>query len=267
MANVLTGSLAYIEVIGILKLLASGDRDGRLLLQKDEHGETGEIYLSGGRIVHAVCGTYLGEPAFFELILWNRGKFGFDPEETSAQKTIEKETGQMLSEGTQQYQAWQKVCHVIPSFAMKFKKTGSEPPANVKLKGKDWEILNAFDAGDLSVAELSSKLNMREIDVAVITASLIDAGLVDVSASGRPVTKEVVGPDFFTNLENELVQLIGPVAAIIIDDVIEGFGETRLSYPKDKVPSLVEGISNEIYDPAKQVAFQQLMIKKIKLMK
>ncbi len=267
MANVLTGSLAYIEVIGILKLLASGDRDGRLLLQKDEHAETGEIYLSGGRIVHAICGTYLGEPAFFELVLWNRGKFAFDPEETSAQKTIDKETGQLLSEGTQQYQAWQKVCHVIPSFNIKYKKTGQEPPANVKLKGKDWDVLNALEAGDLSVAELSAKLNMRELDVATITAALIDAGLVDVSTTSRPVMKEVVGTNFFTNLENELVQLIGPVASIIIDDVIEGFGETRMSFPKDKVPSLVEGISNEIYDPAKQVAFQQLMIKKIKLMK
>jgi hypothetical protein len=266
MANVLTGSLAYIEVIGILKLLASGDRDGRLFLQKDEHQETGEIYLSGGRIVHAVCGTYLGEPAFYELILWNHGKFAFDPEETSAQKTIDKETGQLLSEGTQQFQAWQKICHVIPSFSIKYKKTGQEPPDNVKLKGKDWDVLNAFDAGDLSVAEISVKINTREIEVATILAALIDVGLVDVSSSGRPVMKELVGANFFTNLENELVQLIGPVASIIIDDVIEGFGETRMSFPKDKVPGLVEGISNEIYDPAKQVAFQQLMLKKIKLM-
>lgn len=267
MANVLTGSLAYIEVIGILKLLASGDRDGRLYLQKDEHMETGEIYLSGGRIVHAVCGTYLGEPAFFELILWNHGKFAFDPEETTAQKTIEKETGQILSEGTQQYQAWQKVRHVIPSFAVKFKKTGQEAPTNVKLKGKDWDVLNAFESGEYSISDLATSLNMREMDVATITASLIDYGLIEVGAFGRPVMKEIVSDNFFTNLENELVQLIGPVASIIIDDVIEGFGETRMSFPKDKVPSLVEGISNEIYDPAKQVAFQQLMIKKIKLMK
>lgn len=266
MSNVLSGSLAYVEVIGILKLLASGDRDGRLLLQKDEHMETGEIYLSGGRIVHAVCGTYLGEPAFFEMILWNHGKFAFDPEETTAQKTIEKETGQLLSEGTQHYQAWQKIRNIIPSFTVKFKKTGQEAPSNVKLKGKDWEVLNLFDNGEFSVSESATKLNMREIDVATIIAALIEAGLLDVSATGKPVMKEVVATEFFTKLENELIQLIGPVASIIINDVIEGFGETRMSFPKDKLPSLVEGISNEIYDPAKQVAFQQLMLKKIKLM-
>lgn len=264
MSNVLSGSLAYIEVINILKLLVSGDRDGRLLLQKEEHQETGEIYLSGGRIIHALCGNYLGEPAFFELILWNHGKFAFDPEETTAQKTIEKDTGTLLSEGTQHHQAWQKICHIIPSFRIRFKKTGQEPPPNVKLKGKDWEVLNALEAGELSVTEIANKLNTREIEVATIIAALMEAGLADIGASGKPVMKEVVSSNFFSNLENELVQIIGPVASIIIDDVIESFGETRISFPKDKIPSLVEGISNEIYDPAKQVAFQQLMLKKIK---
>ncbi|KAB2881574.1 DUF4388 domain-containing protein [bacterium] len=264
MSSVLTGNLAYVEVIDILKLLASGDKDGKLLLQKEDARENGEIYLAGGRVVHAVCDNYLGETAFRDLVLWQSGKFAFEPGSTTTQKTIEKDTSQLLSESTALFQSWQKIHHLIPSFRIKFKQTGQEPHGSIKLKGNDWEILNALSDAELSVTELSQKMNMREMDIAAILYTLVEAGVVESGAETKPVRKEVVDEKFFKTVENELIQLIGPVASIIVDDVIEGFGESRSTFPKDKVAALVEGISNEIYDPAKQVSFQKFMFKQIK---
>ncbi len=264
MSSVLTGNLAYVEVINILKLLASGEKDGKLILQNEDGRQSGEIYLSSGRIVHAVCDDYLGETAFRDLVLWRSGKFAFEPDSTSTQKSIEKDTAQLLSEGTALFQSWQKINHLIPSFHIKFKQTGQEPHGSVKLKSKDWEILNALSDSELSVAELTKKMNMREMDIAAILYTLVEAGVVEAGAMAKPVNKETVDANFFKVVENELIQLIGPVASIIMDDVIDGFGENRKDFPKDKVAALVEGISNEIYDPAKQVSFQKFMFKQIK---
>jgi hypothetical protein len=264
MAIVFSGNLAYLQAIHILKLLVSDNRSGKLILQNEDNRENGEIYLNGGRIVHAVCENYLGEPAFNELVHWRSGKFAFEPDTASFQETIGKETAQLLSESEMQVQAWQKISRHIPSFNVKFKGTGHTPHASVKLKAKDWDVLHALGEDEASVTELAAKLNQHEMDVAVILYNLVEADVIQAGVSAQPVPREVVDAKIFKAVENELIQLIGPVASIIIDDVIESFGESRSNFPKDKVPALVQGITNEIYDPQKQVTFQQFMLRQIK---
>lgn len=264
MAIVFSGNLAYLQVMPVLKLLVSAERTGKLILQNEDRRESGVIYLNGGRIVHAVCENYLGEPAFNELILWRSGKFAFEPESVSPQESLDKETAQLLSESEMQIEAWQKISRHIPSFRIKFKATGHAPHSTVKLKAKDWDVLHALGEDELSVLELALKLNQRDMDVAAIVYTLVEADVVEAETSAQPVRKEIVHEKIFKAIENELIQLIGPVASIIIDDVIESFGESRSNFPKDKVPALVEGITNEIYDPQKQVTFQQFMLRQIK---
>jgi hypothetical protein len=266
MANVLSGHLAYVDIIDVMKLLLGSQQSGRLLLQKEDSRETAEVYLTKGKITHAICGNFLGEPAFRELTLWRTGKFAFEPEATSAQITIDKDTGQLLNETGQYVEAWKRVSGVIPSFSVKVRMTGREPASHVKLKGPDWEVLNYLESGEHSISDIAALLKIKDIDAATLVFALIQAGVVEPGEAAKPVVKESVASDFFENLENELVQLIGPVASIIIDDVVEAFGESRKTFPKDKVPGLVESISNEIYDPQKQVAFQQLMLRQIRSM-
>jgi len=264
MANVLSGNLAYVDVVNILKLLVATEREGRLMLQNDELRRGGEIHLTAGKIVHAICDPYLGEPAFQELIMWRTGKFVFEAENIPTQRSIDKDTGQLLLEVTHYVQSTQKIAKHIPSFRTKFKMTGNAPPASVKLKGKDWEILNLLERGEMSITEMASKLNGKELEIGQTVHTLAEAGLVESTADSKPPVKQAVDEKFFQSLQNELIQLIGPVASIIIDDVVESYGEDRKNFPKDKLPALIESISNEIYDPAKQVNFQQTMLKQIK---
>lgn len=266
MASVLSGQLLYIGVPEILKLLVSGQQTGRLTLQKDENRETAEVFLAEGKIVHCICGNYLGEPAFRELILWTSGKFAFEAGATSAQITIAKDSAEMLAESSSVAESWKRISSVIPSFSVKVRLTGNEPSHDVKLKGPDWEVIHVLEKGDRSITELAQQLKTKEIDVALTVYTLVQAGVVQLGEVERPTPKDAVSKDFFVNLENELIQLMGPVASIIIDDVVESFGESRSGFPKDKVAALVEAISNEIYDPQKQVAFQQLMLRQIRSM-
>lgn len=264
MATVLSGNLAFVEVLQILKLLVSGLQNGRLLLQREEQRETGEIYINDGRIVHAVCESYLGEPAFHELILWSTGKFAFEPDAASVQRSITKDTMQLLSEASLQLEAWQKIHRHVPSFRIKYRQAENPPEIQIKLKSKDWEVLHYLEKDEYSVEELASRIGMKDMDVAGIVFTLADAGLISAVATAQGPPKEKVSDNFFKTMENELIHLIGPVASIIIDDVVESYGEDRKQFPKDKAPALVEGVANEIYDPQKQITFKQTMLKQIK---
>jgi len=264
MASVLSGHLAYVSPADILKILTAGQQSGRLMLQKDENRESAEVYLQNGKITHCVCGNYLGEPAFKEMILWTSGKFAFDAGMTSSQITIDKDTKEMLAEGSSLSEVWRRVNSLIPSFSTKAKLTGHEPAHHIKLKGPDWEVIHILEKGERTISEMAQQLKMKDIEVASIVFTLVQEDVVQMGEVEKPAPKEAVSKTFFDNLENELIQLMGPVASIIIDDVIEAYGESRSGFPKEKVASLVESISNEIYDPQKQVAFQQLMLRQIR---
>lgn len=262
MASALSGDLANIKLINVLKLLVSSDSSGKLLLQKDGGLKEGELYLDSGNVVHAVCDMYLGEPAVYELLLWNSGKFEFDPDEKSPQKTIEKATGQILSEGTNRTDDWEKIRDVIPSVRTRFIQTEKEPK-DVRLKAKDWDILNAIGEGK-SISEVSAITGIEEMEVANIFYRLAQAEILKQTESEPVVETETVGDKFFKVMDTELVQLIGPVASIIIDDVIQEYGTTRATLPKNKVAGLVEMVSKEISDQDKRIAFQQKMLKEIR---
>lgn len=262
MASALSGDLANIKLINVLKLLVSSDSSGKLLLQQDGGLVEGSLYLESGNVIHAVCDMYLGEPAVYELLLWNSGKFEFDPEEQSPQKTIEKTTGQILSEGTKRTEEWEKISDLIPSFRAKFVQTELEAK-DVRLKAKDWDILNAIGDGR-SISEVSGATGIEEMEVANIFYQLTQSGVLRQTNAETVVEVDTVHEGFFKIMDGELVQLIGPVASIIIDDVIQEYGMTRETLPKNKVAGLVEAVSKEISDQEKRVAFQQKMLKEIR---
>ncbi len=262
MSSVLTGNLAFLEVINIVKLLVSDHRTGKLILQRED--ESGELYVEDGRVVHAATSTFTGEHAFRDILIWNTGKFAFEPDTRAPQRSVDKDTAQLISEGSQLSESWRRVSTLIPTFKVRFRKTDREPAHDVKLKAKDWEILDVFADQEMSVSDVATKAGQREIDVATTMYDLIEAGLLEVGSAAKAVKKEAVNDRFFKQVENELIQLIGPVASIIIDDVVEAMGESRSGFPKDKVASFVESVTGEIYDPAKQLTFQQFMLKQIK---
>jgi hypothetical protein len=69
---------------------------------------------------------------------------------------------------------------------------------------------------------------------------------------------------FFDELEQVLVQYIGPVAPYIIEDILTDLGEDKHNFEDDKIPLLIEALSREITDDKKRVAFQRDMLERIK---
>ena len=90
-----------------------------------------------------------------------------------------------------------------------------------------------------------------------------------VKAPGRPkVTPELtVDGTFFAQIEHELTKVMGPFAAVIIDDEVTALGAARDSFPRNRVAELVEKVSSEIADEGKRADFQQTMLEAIKTLR
>jgi hypothetical protein len=72
-----SGKLRNFPLLDIIQMACVARRDGRLLVRR--RGETGEIVLREGRIMHAVTKSKTGEPALLDVLCWNRGSFEFVP--------------------------------------------------------------------------------------------------------------------------------------------------------------------------------------------
>jgi hypothetical protein len=62
------------------------------------------------------------------------------------------------------------------------------------------------------------------------------------------------------NLETQLTKILGPVATIIIDDVLIEMNLTRSTIKFEEIYSFVEAVSNEITDDDKKLEFQEIML-------
>src|SRR6201984_2449252 len=72
-----SGRLRNFPLLDIIQMACVARRDGRLLVRR--RGETGEIVLRDGRMIHAATKSKTGEPALLDVLCWNRGAFEFVP--------------------------------------------------------------------------------------------------------------------------------------------------------------------------------------------
>ena len=72
-----SGKLRNFPLLDIIQMACVARRDGRLIVRR--RGETGEITLRDGRIIHAVTKLKTGEPALLDVLCWTRGTFEFVP--------------------------------------------------------------------------------------------------------------------------------------------------------------------------------------------
>ena len=74
----ITGKLADTELLDLLQMLELHERTGALVLKRD--GDSGTIYLQGGKIIGADLGTAEGREPLASLLAWKSGDYCFVPD-------------------------------------------------------------------------------------------------------------------------------------------------------------------------------------------
>jgi len=257
MADGLRGNLRQLPLLDIIRMLSSGNRTGRLDI--NQAGKTGEIYLEGGNIAHAVTGTQIGEKGVYTLMGWLEGDFTFTPDIAAPERSIDVATEQLLLEAARQAEQWEDIKEVISSTEAVFNISPSGSTSTVSLKPLEWQVLAQVN-GQRSVIEIGEILGLHEFEVAKIVYSLTTAGLMQEVTDAKTIFRDIVDEAFFEKLSETFTEVMGPIGPVIIEDEIQLLGEDRNAFPQDKVSELVERISMEIVDSKKRAQFQKEMV-------
>ncbi len=263
MAEGLTGSLAQLPLVDLLKMLAAGGQSGRLELTSGL--DQGDIYLLKGEIVHAECDLQVGDTAFARLVSWPNGQFRFEPQTPSPTRTIEKPLDRLLAESARAASEREAIRRVVPNMDVVPRLARKAPAATIAIEAADWEVLASID-GVVTAAELARARGVEDIEFAKLLYRLKLQGLVEMAAvpQAAPAQKALAGAGFFTALNTAVAAALGPLAEIIIDDAVEDLGFTRATFPREAVAALAERISSEIREPDKRVRFQQTMLQMLR---
>ncbi len=137
------------------------------------------------------------------------------------------------------------------------------PPGEINLKPESWRIL-AHVNGQRTVAEIAEALGMDESTAAQLALSLLQSGVLEIAQGKAGPVRATVNGAFFDEVTHQLAAAVGPLAEIVIDEEIENLGESRKEFPRDRIPDLVEKVSQAIPDEAKRIKFQQVMLEAIR---
>ncbi len=100
-ADGVSGSLSELDLADLLQVLGASRRTVRVQVAGGE-GQSGELILDKGRLVHAVCGALRGAEAFFEIFCWHRGRFTLRAIDSAHERTIDVALEFLLLEGCRQ---------------------------------------------------------------------------------------------------------------------------------------------------------------------
>ncbi len=151
---------------------------------------------------------------------------------------------------------------MFPNYKVLVKINPDNPPTASNLTLTEWKVIMQVD-GKKNLQNIIDELSIGEEESLAILHELYKKNLIEIVVQDD-VQEQLAGEEFFQNLENILVKIIGPVAVYIINDVLWELNETREKFVVEKIPSLTESISREILDEIKRVQFQKDMLKLIK---
>ncbi|MCG3172048.1 MAG: hypothetical protein GMKNLPBB_00193 [Myxococcota bacterium] len=99
----LTGELENMGLPKLLQILMRDRQSGQLLIERD--GETAEIYLEEGKVVHAIYGDLRGVEAFESIVGWDHGTFNVDTNFLILERAIDIPTERLINESLKRYNA------------------------------------------------------------------------------------------------------------------------------------------------------------------
>ncbi len=144
---------------------------------------------------------------------------------------------------------------------MVFRLSSSRSPKEVKLLHLEWAVVTQLD-GEKSVGEIAGILSLSKSEAKEIFSNLTNEGLLDLVNLSR--SEHYLPAEIFDNIEYELTLVMGPVASILLEDVLQEMGKTRDKFDRASLGIMIDFLTNHISNPDKQYQFQKNILSKIK---
>lgn len=269
------GTLSQISLTDVLQLCILAKKSGLLKLTRGK--ETVEIYFIGGEVAHAVSPLGEGEKAFFHPITWNEGEFSLIKDGAVGKKTVTRPTRELLGEWLGIAQELEQIQETIPSENAIFRiaEANLEFSGSTTLTAEQWKVLSRLD-GSRSVKAVAEAVRLAYFDAAKILCALQKEHLIELSSGGatkaapsepRKATGDAVPQGFFDRMVHGLAEVSGPIASVVVRDQIAALGATEETFPKSRIPELVDSVSQVIPDKKLKARFQQRMNEEMRALK
>jgi hypothetical protein len=188
----LDGNLEDFPLADVLQLINMGSRTGQLSITNA--GVTAKIWFERGQAVHAELRELQGEKAVYETFNWREGRFTFDTDALTQQRSIDLDCQNLIMEAVRRLDEWTKLRKAIPAsyYVASFAAGPGEKAANITLQAHEWKVLSLVN-GELSIAALADKTGFSELKTTQIVFTLIESGLLEVHSPEKkpaPPTKE-----------------------------------------------------------------------------
>lgn len=134
-------------------------------------------------------------------------------------------------------------------------------PQEVKLLQLEWAVVTQVD-GEKTVGQISENLALNSKEIQEIFKKLIHEQLLDLVEQTEE--EQIVSGKFFEKLNHEMTYLLGPVAGIVIEDVLKIMRKDKDSFEKKYLPTLIDLLVCQIDDQLKQLEFQRNIYKSVK---
>jgi hypothetical protein len=138
----------------------------------------------------------------------------------------------------------------------------NKSPSEVTLRSAEWAVITQID-GYKSVKDIRELLSFSTDEAISLFNELIQKELIELQSTDES-KPNYVPAEFFKMLETELTKIIGPVAPLILEDTIMEMDTSKDHYLPERIPELIEMVSEEIVDSEKKVKFQQIMLNQLK---
>lgn len=187
----LQGNLEDFELTDVFQLIQLGQKDGGLRIQSED--DVGIVYFKDGIVIHVKTNSIQGETAIDTILSWKKGRFVFNPNEETLERTVNLPIQQVILEAARRIDEMTKIQKLIPSFDVVINII-EVPDAGVEkihLKPEEWKILSFVD-GTRAVKDIASKASVSEFETARILYGLISSGLLKIvqkTETLKPVEK------------------------------------------------------------------------------
>jgi DNA-binding Lrp family transcriptional regulator len=155
-----------------------------------------------------------------------------------------------------------KYQNIIPHQDVIITLSRSKSPTEVTLRATEWAVITQVD-GQKTIGQIAKILALTEDEALEMFYGLYQKGLIEIVSTD--IHKDaIVSGKFFQRMLDELTKIIGPVAPFVLEEALWEINAAKESFRTERVPELVEILSDEITDSQKKVRFQQVMLELIR---
>lgn len=139
-----------------------------------------------------------------------------------------------------------------------FKLVPRNEPGQITLDNQMIQVIRELD-GEKSIGVIAKKIGIDIETMEKVVNRLLKYKIIATVIDNAETLRE----DFFNYLTEQLSLATGPMAQVLIEDALAGFGYKVSNFPKHRALDLVDLLTEKVHRENKKIDFKQTLIEKI----